>query len=584
MDISKHTWDKVRGYFHYPTLREPTLEEKLEGGAHFDFKTGEIKVGEDFVKDVVKKTRLTAEECLDGVLIHEVGHYMVFPRTLSTLIMSGKMINDFFKNHQNFIFQTYADMCDDVASVLDSNKREPILKLRNASQQTLPDEVNRNVRSVMLGYLHKQAGLDYKIKPELETYLERMTTIEFLDPATSRPPKDPLKLRLSLFQFGDIINDMLKQYAKDCNCSGNGELGDIDMFTPGDLDMDEILKRATKGEIRKALREASGEVSRGEYKQIKEWLREHGVKLPEDTPGASIGIGTSEGVLEIDKEVVVYYKELSKKYPLIVHKKPVKTEKTKKSFEETEKWRIGKEPLLAMPHLSGNLFLPGITRKVKIKSRDIKSTDYDLPHLLIAIDSSGSMPNPSDKKSYAVLGAHCAARSYHAMDSAVGVVNFSGSSFYLPYTRDLDEILGAVTAFQSGGTTVDVEMLKKMLRPEEFKIYEDHPEAHIKGLPKEAIKKDIELSYKTFHKALESGSIDMLMFTDGGIGNLEEVVELFKESASLNRATIVLTGSYIQDIPTELGDKINVYKIDDESDIPSIVLKDVRRNMNYDKD
>ena len=597
MNISKQSWDKVRGWFHYPSLREPTLEAKLDGGAHFDFSNGEIKVGENFVREVTEKTQISEEECLEGLLTHEVGHYMVFPRRLSTLILSGKMINDFFKENQGFIFQTYADMCNDVSSVLDSNKRDPILRMRNASQVTLPDEVNRNVRDVMLGYLHRQAGRDYQMNPDLNSYLERMLTIEFLDPNTSHPPKDAQKLRLSLFQFGDIINDMLKQYSKPQQGKGGkpggeskegqqgqgdiGDIGDIGLNTPDDLDIEEIMKKASRGEIRKALREISGEISRGEYKQIREWLRDKGVRMPEDYQGGTLGIGTSEGELQIDREVVNYYRELSKKYPLIVHKKPVSTEKTKKSFEETEKWRVGKEPLLAMPHLSGNLFLPGITRKVRIKERDIKTTDYDIPHLLIAMDSSGSMPNPSNRKSYAVLAGHCAARSYHAMDSAVGVVNFSGRSFYLPYSRDLDEILGAVTAYQAGGTVVDVDMLKKMLRPEEFELYKENPEAHIRGIPREAIKKEVELSYPTFKKALESGSIDLLMFTDGGIGNLEEVVELFQEAGSLNRATIVLTGHYPQMVPQELGDKINVYRIDEEEDIPSIVLKDVRRNLDY---
>jgi len=572
MKIQTETWDRVRRWFHYPALREPSVESELEGGAHFDFRTGDIAVGESFVREVTDKSGINEEQCLEGLLTHEVGHYMIFPRTLSNIILSGKMLDDFFDDYQNFMFQTYADIANDTASVLDSSKREPILRMRTASQETLPDEVNQNIRELMLAYLNRQAGNDYELKPELGSYLERMLQIEFLSPETNRPPKDAQKLRLSLFQWGDIINDLIKEY------KGTPQGGG----TPQDLNIEEIIKRASGGDIRRALREVSEDISRGEYKKVRDWLKDKGANIPEaslDKPFVAIGTEDS-GEIKIDPEIVSYYKELSRQYPLIVHKKPVDTEKTRKSFEETEKWQVGREPLLAMPHLSGSMFLPGITRKIRINERNIRTTDYDIPHLLIAIDSSGSMPDPADRKSMAVLAGYCAARSYHTHDSAIGVINFSGNSFYLPYTRDLDEALGAIAAFQGGGTTVDLEMLKKMLRPEEFRLYEENPEAHLKRIPKEAMKKDIQLSYPNFKKALESGSIDLLMFTDGGISNLEEVIGFFDETHSLNRGTIVLTGNYPQFVP-ETGENINVYRVDDETDIPNIVLNDVRRSMNY---
>jgi hypothetical protein len=585
MKIEKQLWEKVRGWYHYPPLRDPVVEQELDGGACFDFSSGDIRVGEQFVDEIKEKTKLSEEESLEGLLTHEVGHYMIFPRNLSTIILAGKMITDFNddKSRQNFVFQTYADMCTDVASVLDGNKRDPILKMRTASQETLPSEVDQNVREVMLGYLHRQAGLQYNIRPELNSYLERMLTIEFLDPDTSRPPKDSQKMRLSLFQFGDIINDMINKYKSDSE-GGSGGLDQegLGMQNPGDLDLDKIIKDAPRGQIRRALREISEQISRGEYKQVRDWLKGKGGELPSEAyDGRVVTIGTSKGELQVNPEVVHYYRELSKQLPLIVSKKPIDTEKTKKAFEETEKWRVGREPLLAMPNHSGGLFLPGITRQVKVRDSKINTTDYDVPHLLVAIDSSGSMPDPADRKSHAVLAGYCAARSYHIHDSAVGVINFSGDSFYLPYTRSLEDALGAISSYQGGGTSVDVDILKKMLSPEEFKMYEEHPDMDIRRVPKEAIKKDVELSYPTFRKALESGNIDLLMFTDGGISNLDEVINYFEDTQALNRATIVLTDHYSQIIPPTENPNINVYRVNKDEDIPHIVLRDIRRNMNY---
>jgi len=582
MNIPKELWETVRKWYNYPPLREPILEEEVEGGAHFNFSSSDIKVGKNYVESVKEKTKLPEEKCLEGLLTHEVGHYMVFPRNLATIILSGKMLDDFFKESEvsNFIYQTYSDICTDVVSVMDENKREPILGTRTASQEIIPDELNRNIREVILGYLHKQASRKYTLKPELKSYLETMLTIEFLDPETSRPFKDIQKLRLSLFRFGDLINDMIKKYKQDETEVGLNQNG-LGMQNPEDINIDEIVKRASSRDIREAMREISEKITRGEYKKLREWLEKKRAQLPKETKGESIGIGTSKGELRIDQEVVNYYREFSKLFPLIVSKKPIEIEKTKKAFEETEKWRVGKEPLLAIPHTSGGMFLPGITRKIRIKDRNIKTTDYDLPHLLVAMDSSGSMPDPAYRKSHAVLAGFCAARSYYLNESAIGVINFSGDSFYLPYTRNLEEALGAICAYQGGGTSVDLGLLKKMLRPEKYKLYEGNPEAHIGRVPKEAIKKEIELSSQTFKKALESGSIDLLMFTDGGIANLEEVLQFFEEVQALNRATIVLTHHYDQFIPPTTRPKVTIYRIDKEEDIPHIVLKDIRRNLNY---
>jgi hypothetical protein len=575
MKINNETLERVRKWYHHPALKEPTIEPELYGGAHFDFKTGETKIGEGFVRKIIEKTKVTEEQCLEGLLTHEIGHYMVFPRTLGKIILSGKMLDDFFDENQNFMFQTYADMANDLASVVDSNKKEPILRMRKASQETLSDDIDKNIRELMLAYLNIQAGNEYKLKPELDSYLERIKKIEFLDPKTYRSQKNITRFRLSLHQWGDIVNDMIKKYKGEPKTSNETNI-------PGDIDLDKIIKNASVGDIRRALREISEEVSRGEYKRVKIWLKDKEIELPGavlDKPYITIGTEDS-GTIKVSPEVVFYYKELSRQYPIIVHKKPIKSEKTKKSFEETEKWKVGKEPLLAMPNQSGGFFLPGITRKIKIKKRNIITTDYDIPHLLVSMDSSASMPEPESRKSYAVLAACCAARSYHIRNSAIGVINFSGRSLYLPYTRDLDQALYAITAYQGGGTTVDLDMLKKMLDPLEFRLYQENPEANISRIPREAVKKDIQLSLPSFKKALESGSIDLLMFTDGGISNLEDIISYFQEIKTLNRATIVLTGNYPQSVP-ETGNKINIHKIENEKDIPNIVIKDIRRNMDY---
>ncbi len=114
-------------------------------------------------------------------------------------------------------------------------------------------------------------------------------------------------------------------------------------------------------------------------------------------------------------------------------------------------------------------------------------------------------------------------------------------------------------------------MLRKMLGPEMADLYANNPEHALGRVPREAIRKELELSVPQLTKALTANSIDLLMFTDGGIFNLDEVLALFSEKAELNRATIILTHGFEQAIGEMTDPRIRVCRIDEEKDIPNIV-------------
>jgi hypothetical protein len=555
-------WNRTRGWYHYPPLKDPKAVKNFEGGACYDFRKRETLVDENFVKSLAKRAKLTEERCYEGVFGHEIGHYMVFPRNLATVFLAAKMIDDFFVKEgsetTNFIFQTYSDMATDTASVLEEQRTQAILDVREGLQATKEDPLNRNIRGVMLAYLKHQAQRPHQLDAELKPFLERMLTIDFLN-------LNAEKMRQGLFTFGEIVIDMVKKYG-----------GKPEGFGPGDGDVRKALRNATPGEIKDALREISQKITRKEYEQIKEWLKENGVKTPKVH---NKSIGTSEGDLPVDQEVIDYYKQLSMMYPLIVTKKLLDTDTTARSWSKTKKWRPGDDPNLALPGSSGGRLLPGVTRSIMIDERPVRTTDYKVPHLLLIGDSSGSMPDPKQSKSYAVLGGYCAARSYHLHGSSVGIINFSGSSFYLPYTRELDEALGAISAYQGGGTTVDVEMVRKMMGPEMADLYLRNPERDMRGLPREAVKKAITLNMGSIEAALSAESIDVIMLTDGGISNLNEVLELFREKAAINRATIILTHGYDQELADTDDERIAIRRIDDPKDIPLITIGETRKNF-----
>jgi len=364
---------------------------------------------------------------------------------------------------------------------------------------------------------------------------------------------------------------------------------------PQDTDAGDIIRKATREEIEGALRELSKDLTKAEIDRIKEWL---GDKNPHKAQKKqSIGIGTSSGTLEVDMDTVTYYMEHSKNYPVIVATKPMILPDTKKSMSSTQRMRMGSDPMLIIPSSSGGRILPGITKSVRISERPKTTRKFDTPHLLIAIDSSGTQDHPANKKSMQVTSGVCAARSYHVHGSQIGVINFSGDSFYYEYTRDLVSACAAICAYQGGGTVVDVELIKTMLEKGNVKFGRGRSAEEIAeelkgksmreieelGLPRGAVRKSVELNHSSFEKALAGNDIDLLMFTDGGIANLRETLDFFEEQAQPNRATIILSGSYNFgewfDYDSKTG-KVKIIHVDKDSDIPLITIGQMKDNIN----
>ncbi len=804
-EVAPLTWETIMARYFFPSLREPIFTEKEKGGAYLDFKTGEMKIGCEVVEEVRDKGGLNVGIALEGIEGHEVGHYMQFPRNLSTLLTIGFLTDTQFNTQDSgtrmFITQTFMDLGNDMLSVLEERKRGPILKIRAALQiSELVDAKSPfdiTVRGIMLAYLYKRAGQEDKAKEALadgpakyvadaQGYFDRMLHMDFTNCGEAFGKYEGeknalLQLRLGINYFGNIVIDIMSelkdkmlqgmikkiregveelkaqgkkadqkqidrmkklveeikgelgktgnekakeelnklkkeldgmegekkgedekseegedkegeqpgkeggQASQEGEESGDGEgegqsgckggksgkkgsgkgagkgqpgsegqgqgqsgsssgpgntegtgvprsyeeAGDQlqkikDMLDGkesegewegdgggkgkgkgrggfpgpgesegGDMDPSEQLDGSEKGDIDDALRRIAGQMSRSEFEKLTEWVRDklkdQGKAPPKKgTRGSrSIGVGLGGGELLVDQNVVEYYRTLSQNFDIPLTKKIMPTRAKIKVADSTKKWRPGDDPSETLRYTSGGKFLPGITRAIARTERKVRKRDYDVPYLLVVIDSSGSMPNPATEMNHAVLGGFCLARAYTLQGSQVGVVNFSGKSFYYPYTRELDNSLAAIAAFQAGGTVVDVELVRQMLGTEAARIAREHPEQlmHDPAFERERnrfMKKDVNVSLA--EEVFKEGAIDVVMFTDGGIANLQEVLYFMNEQASLHRATIVLTHGWVgidnrQDfVGTE---KVNIVRVDDPRDIPKVVIGEARKNLDH---
>ena len=181
--------------------------------------------------------------------------------------------------------------------------------------------------------------------------------------------------------------------------------------------------------------------------------------------------------------------------------------------------------------------IPGIAKKFVYE--DFEGMASGIADAVIVMDSSGSMTDPEKSVSYAVLGAFVIARNYLENGAKVGVVNFSNENISLPPARG-EVVFDHLILYQGGGTHLDVDELKGYLS---------------------------RLSQP-----------DLIMITDGGIENIDEVVDFVSKLRSL---TLIWIKKHVKGLK-EFKERVErlkgirgveIFEVEDEKDIPSIAVK-----------
>jgi len=193
----------------------------------------------------------------------------------------------------------------------------------------------------------------------------------------------------------------------------------------------------------------------------------------------------------------------------------------------------------------GPLGLPGITKRWLYSGPESQLHDLEVPDLLIAIDSSGSMPSADVTKSFAVLGAYVAANSYLDFGSRVAVLNFSSADLALEFSRDRTKVHKYLAAFQSGGTTLRVSSIEKLLESNQKET-------------------------------------DILLITDLGLASFEQTLQELAKHAQTHRVFVLLVNANAEaeeQARTQLPENVEFFRIEKEEDIPNIVLGAVQRSF-----
>jgi hypothetical protein len=301
------------------------------------------------------------------------------------------------------------------------------------------------------------------------------------------------------------------------------------------------LENYSLEEIDRGLREFASDVE--DLQEFKETVED----LKEELEGKGYstgGMGRGKGK-PIDADLL-YYMKLAESYTLPIKKLPIE----KRGYlhpHAHRPWEIGKPFADIDLWTSFGKIIPGITQIWTKREGETHGEFEGTPDCLIVIDSSGSMINPREKLSYAVLGALCACNAYLKHESRTAVYNFSdalrGNKVVLEFNRDKERILQAICRYFGGGTALDPDDITYLLSGA------DKP--------------------------------DIFIITDMQITNLEKLIDFFKKIE--NRVTAVHLGTNVHTARFKDGTgtrkNISLFNVRNKEDIPKIVLGKVKEYL-----
>jgi len=269
-------------------------------------------------------------------------------------------------------------------------------------------------------------------------------------------------------------------------------------------------------DLKEALKEAAWELDEREFEDLCKFIG----KKTETT---------------IKKPRKVWYMEKARSYSIYIQSRS----KTGSLYpSEIKEFEFDDKIEAFNPVESYGKLIPGIAKKYVYE--DFEGMVGGVSDAVIVMDSSGSMTDPGRGVSYAVLGAFVIARNYLENGARVGVVNFSNENLSLLPTRG-DAVFDYLILYQGGGTHLDVDELGRYLD-------------RLRTQP------------------------DLIMITDGGIENIDEVSEFISKLKSM---TLIWIKKHVKGLK-EFSERVErlkamkgveVFDVEDEKDIPLIAVR-----------
>lgn len=506
-DLLDKTWLKVRKKHFFPELPKPEISRSM-GDVALDIKSKKTTLNYHFLKE--NSVSLPVERVMEALLDHSVAHYTICPWDLYTYLILYRSARNVLNDKGMALTATSYFMDVVVDTHCFKEKDTPLSDLyRHMEKKTILDEV-------IHALYQKIWGIDLNIKGYDEV-TTRLSQIPYLDKKLW--PQ-------SIHRFSKTVRYHLKS-------SGNILLIPMGRSSFGNYSRVEIESGLNEFIMRSR-----------DPQEFQELVEDFPNELLENQDFEG-GMGISFGQRSEDANAL-FYMRLAENYSLPLNKVPVEKSGTLYPFSHSA-WEVGKPFLDIDPWTSFGKIMPGLTQTWERREGDIFGNEEGTPNCIIMIDSSGSMVNPKEYLSQAVLGAACAADAYLRNDAMVAVYNFSDANAnqreFLPYTRQRTSIYQNLCHYFGGGTRLDME--------------------------------DIDI--------LQDPSIpDIFIITDMKITNLTDFIHYL--NGLENRVTAVHIGKSDQAERFKQSMKarknINIFFVRGNEDIPKIVLGQIGEYFN----
>lgn len=501
--IIDRVWPDVRKRHLFPELPRPvaSADEEVSSVDVTDKQiTLSVSAGEALAKHVPKDVIVSA------LLDHATAHHTVCPWDFDTYLQLYGSLKPVVRDGDTIkrVLSYFTDVVSDTHAV-----RERESRLADIYRHLDGGEGFDVIRALYQRIWGEEMGAESGA--EVSEAVSRLERIPYLDRS---------RWLESVRSFASVMQPFVMADVQ----AGDGD-GDGGMLGPHGAD------QYTREEIEKGL---SAFADQG-YHAFRAMVEDFRKEIEEAGAMPEKGIGHGRGVPR-DADIL-YYMKKAESFRLPV--KPMAMEKVGGMYPHTHTpWEVGKPVHDIDVWTSFGKVLPGISQTWERREGETHGVEDGTPDCLIVIDSSGSMANPCDELSHAVLGAGCAADAYLRRRRRVAVYNFSdapqGGSERLDFTEHRESVYRALCRYFGGGT---------------------------------------ELALDDF-KSFGSRQMDIFIITDMQISNLGSVIRYL--SAAAGRVTAVHVGQTREAeqfrSSTESADHIVVYAVESPEDIPAIVL------------
>lgn len=538
-------WERTRDRFNRPFLNPPVITDSIEGQdtAHFDYLTRRHTLSSKFLDELAIEG-VPPERSIRAILTHETGHYVHFPRELSSKLFLMAQAHQYFKENSGTIWGYYVDLVDEGECLAAGTGGDDLIELRTAlARKTEPKSRFDNI---MHKLLHAKYARSFDLEPpeldEEETgYLEEIANLNYIGLPLGHH-------RAGIYRFGKMVEKVLRKHPPPPQQGGSGGSGSPSGGGLGSPSLTGVSDKEIDGALTKILKELGPHA----LNQVKRYLAHArpGFEDPFDN-NTGAPAGTSPGSFERHDELIGTYDRWASGFGLYIAKRPMESNSTslyrsgRKEYEPGDS--LSKIDIFGSKGIIG---VPGVSVIHTETEELLPAKKWCVPHALIGLDTSASMEHPGNMNgSVSTLAAFILGRNYHANNALVGGWNFSTGIVFRPPSRDLQQYFSLMCSWWGGGTNINVEKLKEFMattdleeKVERWTDDEDYERA-LDLVPRdkrgEFVEKNLHVETPTFKKKLEK--LDNILITDGFIGNKEETIAHLSSLGEITRNFVFIT-------------------------------------------